>query len=470
MNPAGAASVGPVAGPPLSRRPTRRRRILPRRILPRRRDPHDREILRLAVPAFGALVAEPLFLLTDTAVVGRLGTPELAGVGIAAAVLGSIVSICVFLAYGTTAAVARRLGAGDRPGALRQGIDGMWLGLGLGVVLAAGTAAAAGPLVRALGASASAEPYAVGYLRISTLGIPAVLLVLAATGVLRGLQDTRTPLVVAVVGAVVNAVLSVVLVHPVGLGVEGSAIGTVLVQTGSAAAYLVVVGRGARAAGTGLAPDRAGVVASARAGLPLVVRTVTLRAALLLTTWVAARSGDVAVASHQIAFAVWSLLALALDALAIAGQALTGRALGAGAVRELRGTLRRMLEWGVGGGAVLGALIVATQWLWVPVFSTDQRVRDQLLTVLVVVALLQPLAGAVFVLDGVLIGAGDGRYLAVAGVLTLLAYVPLALLVAGTGGGLVALWWAFGGWMLARLVTLLARARGDRWIVTGADR
>jgi putative MATE family efflux protein len=429
---------------------------------------HDREILRLAVPAFGALVAEPLFLLADSAIVGHLGTPQLAGLGVAGSLLATAVSVCVFLAYGTTAAVARRLGAGDLRAAVAQGVDGMWLALGLGCLLAAALAATAGPLVDAFGTSGSATPYAVTYLRVSVVGLPAMLAVLAATGVLRGLQDTRTPLVVAAAGAVVNIGLNLVLVYPVGLGIAGSALGTVLAQAGMATAFLAVVVRGARRQGASLRPDLPGIRAAAQTGLPLVVRTVTLRAALLLTTYVAAVSGTVAVAAHQVAFTIWLFLSLMLDAVAIAGQAIVGRYLGAADVAGTRAATRRMVEWGVGSGIVLGATLLALRVAFVPLFTEDPAVRDLLTSVLVVAAVAQPVCGVVFALDGVLIGAGDGRYLALAGVVTLGCFAPLALLVLWSDGGLVWLWWAFNAFMLARLVTLVTRWRGEAWLVTGA--
>jgi len=186
----------------------------------------DREILRLAVPAFGALVAEPLFLLTDSAIVGRLGTVPLAGLGVAGALLATAVGVFVFLAYGTTAAVARRVGAGDLRGAVADGMDGVWLAALLGIVVAALAGVLAVPLVAAFGPSGPVAEQAVTYLRWSLPGLPAMLVVLAATGVLRGLQDTRTPLVVAACGAAANAVLSLGLVHGAGLGIAGSAAGT----------------------------------------------------------------------------------------------------------------------------------------------------------------------------------------------------------------------------------------------------
>ena len=432
--------------------------------------PHDREILRLAVPAFGALVAEPLFLLADSAIIGRLGTPQLAGLGVAGAILVTAVSLCVFLAYGTTASVARRSGAGDRRGALAQGVDGLWLALGVGLILTAAGWGAAPALIDAFGTSASASPYALVYLRVSLFGIPSMLLVLAATGVLRGLQDTHTPLVVAATAALANLGLNMALVYGAGLGVAGSALGTVLAQTGAAAWLVAVVVRAARLEDAPLRPDRRGIRAAGAAGVPLLVRTLTLRAALLVATYVATAQGDVALASHQVAFAVWNLLALALDALAIAGQAIVGRYLGASDVVGARAATRRMIEWGVLGGVLAGLLVVVARPAYVPLFSTDPDVRRSLAAVLVVVAVMQPIAAIVFVLDGVLIGAGDGRYLAVAGIAALAAFLPCTWLVLATGAGLEALWWAIGVLMLARLATLVLRARTDAWLVTGAAR
>ncbi|EDY62264.1 DNA-damage-inducible protein F [Streptomyces pristinaespiralis ATCC 25486] len=431
---------------------------------------HDREIVTLAVPAFGALVAEPLFVMVDSAIVGHLGTPQLAGLGVAAALLMTAVSVFVFLAYATTAAVARRVGAGDLQSAIRQGMDGIWLALLLGVAVIAVTLPTAPWLVEAFGASETAAPHAITYLRISSLGIPAMLIVLAATGVLRGLQDTRTPLYVAVGGFAANAVLNAGLVYGAGFGIAGSAWGTVIAQCGMAVAYLVVVIRGARKHGSSLRPDAAGIRASAQAGVPLLVRTLSLRAVLMIATAVAARMGDEDIAAHQIVLSLWSLMAFALDAIAIAGQAIIGRYLGAGDTEGAKLACRRMVQWGVVSGVVLGILIVAARPLFIPLFTGDQAVRDTLLPALLVVAVSQPIAGVVFVLDGVLMGAGDGPYLAAAMLLTLAVFAPVALLVPSLGGGLTALWWAMTLMMTVRLLTLWWRARSGRWIVTGATR
>jgi putative MATE family efflux protein len=432
------------------------------------RHPHDREILRLAVPAFGALVAEPLFLLADSAIVGHLGTPQLAGLGIAGSLLATAVSLCVFLAYGTTAAVARRVGAGDLRAAVAQGVDGLWLAALLGAALGVVGLVAAEPLVAVFDPAPATASYALTYLRVSLAGLPAMLVVLAATGVLRGLQDTRTPLVVAATGAVANVGLNLLLVYGLGLGIAGSALGTVLAQAGMATAFVTVVVRGARRHRAPLRPDLPGIRAAATAGVPLIVRTATLRAALLVMTYVATAAGTVAIAAHQVAFTIWMFLALALDAVAIAGQAIVGRYLGAADVGGARAATRRMVEWGAWSGVVLGLVIVVLRAAYVPVFSDDADVQSLLASVLVVAAVFQPVCGVVFALDGVLIGAGDGRYLAWAGVATLVVFLPLAGVVLAADAGLVALWWAFNGFLLARLVTLVVRWRGEAWLVTGA--
>ncbi|NGO46239.1 MATE family efflux transporter [Streptomyces sp. YC419] len=431
---------------------------------------HDREIVALAVPAFGALVVEPLFLMADSAIVGHLGTPQLAGLGVASALLTTAVSIFVFLAYATTAAVARRVGAGDLQAAIRQGMDGIWLALLLGAAIIAIVAPTAPAMVELFGASDTAAPYATTYLRISALGIPAMLVVLAATGVLRGLQDTKTPLYVAVAGFIANGALNVGLVYGADLGIAGSAWGTVIAQCGMAVVYLAVVVRGARKHGASLRPDAAGIRACAQAGAPLLIRTLSLRAILMITTGVAARLGDADIAAHQIILGLWNLLAFALDAIAIAGQAIIGRYLGAGDSQRAREACRRMVEWGIAVGVVLGVLVIVTRPLFVPLFTSDSMVKDAALPALIVVALSQPVCGIVYVLDGVLMGAGDGPYLARAMLVTLAIFTPVALLVPVVGGGLTALWGAMTLMMALRMLTLWLRSRSGRWIVTGATR
>jgi putative MATE family efflux protein len=432
--------------------------------------PLDRDILRLAVPALGALIAEPLFLLVDTAMVGHLGGEALAGLGIAGAILQTVVGLLIFLAYATTPAVARRLGAGDRPGALRAGIDGMWLALLIGAALIVAGIPSSGWLVRLFGSTPAVSTAADTYLTISLWGLPGMLLVIAATGLLRGLQDTKTPLVVATVGFGANIALNAVLIYGLGLGIAGAALGTVIAQWGMAAVYIVMAVRAARAAGAPLRPGVRGVGSVAGSGLWLLLRTASLRAAMLATVFVASGIGVTELAALQIVLTVFSTLAFALDALAIAGQALIGHGLGAADVPRVTSITRRLIRHGLVAGAVLGLVIAATAPSLGAVFTGDPDIRQAVMSTVLLMAVGIPLAGYVFVLDGVLIGAGDARYLAISGVVNLAMYAPLLVWVAlaRPDDALPWLWAAFGfGYIGARALTLGLRARTQRWIVTG---
>ncbi len=428
----------------------------------------DREIFRLAIPAFATLVSEPLLLLTDSAIVGHLGTSQLAGLALAANVLGIVVGLCIFLAYGTTGTVARRIGAGDRAGALAGGFDGLVLAVILGLLLAGLLELLLPTIVTAYGPDPEVAAAALAYLRIAVLGLPSILVVLAGTGVLRGLQDTRTPLIVVIATNLVNIALNLLLVYGVGLGIAGSAMGTLIAQTAAAVVLTAVVVVKARRFQARMSFRPRAVLSAARSGGWLVVRTGALQTGITLTTVIATTAGVTTLAAHQVVSSLWIFLAFGLDAIAIAGQAIIGRALGAGDVALARSMTRRMIGWGVLGGLVFGALIVLTRPLYVGLFTPDPAVQELIGRALVVVAVATPLAGIVYVLDGVLIGAGDARYLALAGVLALLAYVPLALIVRHEQAGLVWLWVAYTGYVVARLLTLVLRARTDAWMRLGA--
>ncbi|MET1034651.1 MAG: MATE family efflux transporter [Arthrobacter sp.] len=426
-------------------------------------------ILRLAVPALGALIAEPLFLIADTAIVGHLGVDELAGAGLGTTVLHTAVGLMIFLAYSTTPAVARRFGAGRMDQALAAGRDGLWLALALGAVLAAAGWAAAPALTGAMGATGQVQGFAIDYLRWSMPGLPAMLLVLAATGTLRGLQDTRTPLVVAAAGFGSNIVLNFVLVYGAGLSVAGTAMGTSLAQWGMAAVYLRLLVPRARAHGVRLGPDRAGMVAAGRVGSWLMLRTLSLRVAVLATVWVATGLGTATLAAHQLVFTVFTFLAFALDALAIAAQALIGKELGAGNPALARRLTSTMVRWSLGFGVATGAALALAAPFAGALFTPDAEVRAATAAGLWVLAAAQPLCGLVFVLDGVLIGAGDARYLSLAGLVSLAAYLPLLWLVSAAdprgAAAVLWLWVAFGvGYLAARAATLLWRIRDDRWM------
>jgi putative MATE family efflux protein len=434
----------------------------------RLRNSADRQIVGVAVPAFFALITEPLMLLADTAIIGHLGTRELGGLAAASVVLGTVVGLCVFLAYGSTASVARHHGAGDERAAYHLAISSLWLAAGLGAVLGLLVAATRGPFADALSSSPEVAGFARDYLLVSALGVPAMLLVLAATGALRGVLDLRSPLIATIAANLLNVVLNLALVYGLDWSVRGAAAGTVIAQWAAAVWLVTIVVRRARPARASWRPQVGQILAAARQGVPLIVRTVTLRVAVVLAALVAADLGDVQLAAHQVAATIVAFLAFGLDAIAIAGQTLTGRALGAGDPDLTRSLTRRMIGWGVGTGLVAGALVAALA-PWLPrMFTTDPAVQDALVPALLVVAAIQPLSGVVFVLDGVLIGAGDGVYLAVAGLAVLAIYVPLVALVGLTDGGFTWLWVTYGGFIAARLVTLWLRQRGDAWMVLGA--
>jgi putative MATE family efflux protein len=424
----------------------------------------------LAIPAFGALIAEPLYVLTDTAVVGHLGTPQLAGLAVASSVLLTLYAVFIFLAYGTTAAVSRLLGAGDEREAAHQAVQSMWLALliGLGVIVIG--LGLSGRLVGWMGAEGAVATNALVYLRISLAGVPAMLLVLAGAGYLRGLQDTRTPLLVAIGTAAANLVIEVTLIYGLGQGIGASALATVLAQVGGAAVYVRRVGRAARRHGADLAPHPASLAVLARVGGDLLVRTAALRAALVVATAVAARLGSVDVAAHVIAFEIWNFLALGLDAIAIAGQAMVGRALGAGDGAGARDAGRRMIEWGVALGALIGVLVAVLRTVLPHLFTDDPEVLALATFLLLWVAALQPVNAVAFVLDGVLIGAGDMRFLAGAMIVAAAVFIPAALLVLALDAGIGWLWASLGLLMATRASTLLARFASDRWIVLGARR
>jgi len=432
----------------------------------------DRDILRLAVPSLGALIAEPLFLMTDSAFIARVSTISLAGLGLASAVLTTVVGLSVFLAYSTTASVARAFGAGRRREALTRGVDASWLALMIGFAAAAVLALGGRLLLSLFGPTADVLDEATIYLTLSAAGVPAMLAVQAATGLIRGLQDARLPLVVAVSGALVNIPLNWVLIFGLELGIAGSAIGTVISQWGMAAVLLSLVVKAARRHQVPLRPHLGQVASAGRESVPMFVRTVSLRVVLLAGTLVATQLGAVQLAAHQIALTVFSLLSLALDSLAIAGQALTGRFLGARDADSVRAVTRRLMVWGVGGGVVTGVVLLAASYVIPSLFTPDVAVQENLRAALWVLMVAQPVAGYVFVLDGVLMGAGDAPYLARVGVLNAAVTVPFAAAVYYSGWegplALAALWVACTLiFMIARAITLGWRVRGDAWMRLG---
>ncbi|GAA2123149.1 MATE family efflux transporter [Kocuria atrinae] len=435
----------------------------------------NRQILALAVPAFGALIAEPLFLLADSAIIGHLGTAQLAGVGISATVVQTVVGLMVFLAYSTTPAVARHLGGGRLKQALEVGRDGLWTAAGLGLVLATAGIIAGRPLLQALGAQGEVLEHATSYFVWSMPGLLAMLVVLAAMGVLRGLQDTKTPLIIAGIGAAVNAGLNFLLVYGADLGVAGAAMGTSITQWGMAIAYLVLLGKQFRRENVRLTTGWRGVREHLTVGSWLMLRTLSLRAAILATVVVATAQGAENLAAYQLTMTVFNFLAFALDALAIAAQALLGKELGARDLDQqaerdgVRHLMHRLIRWGLGFGVVTGLVVGFAGPHLGFLFTQSESVQYLFGIALIVVAVGQPLAAYVFVLDGVLIGADDARYLALAGLINIVVYAPLLWAVmhfaGGSTAGMAWLWVAYaGGYIGARALTLGWRIRSDRWM------
>jgi putative MATE family efflux protein len=432
--------------------------------------PTDREILRLAFPALGALIAEPLYILADTAVVGRLGTPQLGGLALASSLLLIGHAVFIFLAYGTTSAVARLLGAGEHRRAAHQAVQSLWLAGLVGTILL-GVGLLTGPtLIRALGGEGEVATNAEVYLRISLFGLPAMLIGLAGVGYLRGLQDTARPFWVAIGSAVLNLVLELALIHGFDQGIGASALSTVVAQWVAAGVFVHWIRRAVADHAVGLGPDPAMIRRLAGDGFDLFLRTAALRGSLTVTLAVAARIGDDDLAAHQIAFELWNLMALTLDAIAIAAQAMIGRALGAGDAPRAVALARRMTGWGVVCGVVLGLVVLVSSPVLPHVFSEDEAVVGLAAFLLVHVAVSQPVAGVAFALDGVLIGAGDLRYLAWAMWGAAVVLVGGGLLVLTLDAGIGWLWLALHAWITTRALSLVVRVRGDAWQVTGAER
>jgi putative MATE family efflux protein len=430
-----------------------------------RRSRHDREILRLALPALGALAAEPLYLLVDTGIVGHLGTAQLAALALAATILSSVVSLSIFLTYGTTARVTRLHGAGQEEGAAAIAPQALWLALGSGVLVAALVAALAGPLVHLLGGDGHVADLAARYLRIAAIGLPSALVALAGQGWLRGVSDLRTPLLIVVAANAANVVLELVLVYGLGLGLDGSAAGTVAAQLGMGAAFAVVL---LRARAPSRRPSWALIRPLTTIGAQIFVRTFSLLACFVVASGVLARTGTAALAAHQIAFQLFIFLALVLDALAIAGQVIVGRTLGAGDVAGAHAAARRLIELSFAGGFVIGLVLLA---LTVPLpraFTTDAGVLAKARELWPLFCAMWPVAAAVFALDGILIGAGDTRYLAAAMAASALVFVPLALAALHYRWDVRGVWAALLVLMAVRLVTTGARFAGHRWALVGA--
>jgi putative MATE family efflux protein len=430
----------------------------------RLRSPHDREILRLALPALGALAAEPLYVLVDTAIVGHLGRPQLAALGLAGSLLAGAFTIFNFLTYGTTAVVARASGAGQPERAARLAAQALWLALGIGVALVVMCEAAGGPLLNALGADGRSGELALLYLRIGALGLPAALIALAGQGYLRGVSNLRRPLVIVAVANAANVVLELLFVYVFHWGVAGSAAGTAVAQAGMGIAFAVEL---LRPRADSRRPRAREMRPMVRVGRQIFVRTVALYTSFLVAASICARIGDAQIGAHQIAFELFVFLALLLDAVAIAGQVIVGRLLGAGDAEGAYGAAVRMIGWAVVVGGVFAIVLLPLLHAVPRAFTSDPATLHEAAALWPFFALMQPLGGAVFALDGILIGASDTQYLMWSMVAAAMVFVVLAVIAFRAGWGIVGVWISLDVLIAMRLVLLGVRFRGRRWAVVG---
>lgn len=432
------------------------------------KNPIDHDIRKLALPALGALLAEPLLIAIDSAMVGHLGTTSLAGLSLASTILTTIVGLCIFLAYATTAAAARAVGAGNIASALRQGLDGVWLGFGLGSLLGVLLYVFSPSLLAAFHPDSAVLVQALAYIRASAWGLPGMLTVLAATGTLRGFGDTITPFYATTAGAIINAPLNFVLIYVAHWGIAGAGAGTATAQTLMGLWLVGKIDVHARSEAVAFWPTGAGVLRSLRDAVPLIIRTISLRAAILLQIAASTSLGTIALASNQITMTFWNFAAYGLDALATAAQILVGQSLGSHDHERVREVLGRCLNRGLVYGAWLGGALFALSWILPRLISTDSAVRGLATHCLWVTALALPLASIAYMLDGVLIGAGDTRKLALYMVVALAAFAPCALGIMRWGSGSTAqifLWIAYAVvFMGARAATMYRRIRGNEWL------
>ncbi len=433
--------------------------------------PGARRIASLAVPALVVLAAEPIYLLVDTAVVGHLGRTALASLALGAGVLAVAALLGNVLAYGTTSRTARLYGARRRADAVEEGVQASWLAVAAGLVLIVAAQVGAGPLTRALAGngpdSAVVAAGAATWLRVASLGVPGLLLAMAGNGWMRGVQDTRRPVLYVVAANGLSAIVCPLLVYPAGFGLVGSAIANVTAQLLSGGMFVRALTRER----VPLRPHPAGLGRQLVLGRDLLIRGVAFQACFLSAAAVAARFGAAALAAHQIALQLWLFCALVLDSLAIAAQSLVGADLGADRPADARSTARRVTLIGTGCGVALGVLIGAGAALLPELFTPDRLVHAQAAIAWPWFVGMLPLAGAVFALDGVLIGAGDVGYLRnLTLVATLGGFLPAVWLAYTFDLGLGGVWAGLTLFVVVRLAALLGRLASGRWAVAGAVR
>lgn len=428
----------------------------------------SRRIAALAFPALGVLAAEPIYLLFDLAVVGRLGALSLAGLAIGALVMGVLSAQLTFLSYGTTARAARFYGAGDRAAAVGEGVQATWLALAIGTTIVLTVQAVAAPLVSALAGAEEIAETALPWVRIASLAVPAILIAAAGNGWMRGVQDTMRPLRYVVIGFAVSAVLCPLLVYGLlgapRLGLAGSAVANVVGQWLAAALFCraLIVER------VPLRLQPAVLRAQVVMGRDLVLRTLAFQACFVSAGAVAARFGAAAVAAHQVVLQLWNFLALVLDSLAIAAQSLVGAALGAGHLPHAKSVAWRVTVFSTVAGGVLALVFAVGSSVLPGVFTDDRTVLDEIGVPWWFLVAQLPVAGVVFALDGVLLGAGDARFMRNATLISaLIGFLPPIWLSLAFGWGLLGIWAGLSTFMVLRLVLVGWRALSGRWLVPG---
>ncbi|SHF35549.1 MATE family efflux transporter [Streptoalloteichus hindustanus] len=426
-----------------------------------------RSVLALALPALGVLAAEPLYVLVDTAVVGHLGAVPLAALAVGGVVLTQVSTQLTFLSYGTTSRAARLHGAGRRAEAVAEGVQATWLAVLVGVVLALVGQLAAGPVAGLLAGRGEVADAAVEWLRVGLFGTPFILVTMAGNGWMRGVQETARPLRYVLAGNALSAVLCPLLVHVWGWGLVGSAVANVTAQVISAGFFVraLVVER------VSLRPEPARIWAQLGLGRDLVLRSLAFQACFVSAASVAARTSAAAAGAHQVVLQLWTFLALVLDSLAIAAQSLVGAALGGGDDRGARGVAWRVTKYGLVFGVALGVVFAALAGPLPRLFTPDAAVLAEIPHAWWFFVALQPVAGVVFALDGVLLGAGDAAFLRNATIgSAVVGFLPVVWLALALGWGLTGIWIGLAAFMVLRLAAVLARARSGRWAVVGAVR
>jgi putative MATE family efflux protein len=387
----------------------------------------NRQILALAIPTFGQLIADPLFVLIDTAIVGHIGDAALAGLSIGSTVLLTAAGLCNFLAYGTTSRVGQLMGAGKRREGFETGVDGLWLALIIGTVISAALCAGARPLCALMGAQGQVLDQAVIYLSAVIFGLPGMLLVYAANGIFRGLKKVRITLVAAVLGAALNTGLDVLLVFGLHMGILGSGLATLTAQWFMGIYLTAPSMKWARESGASLAPRLTGIMASAGDGVPLFLRTLALRVCLVATVILATHMGTHVLAAYQAVNSSWNFVLNMLDAIGISGQALVATEIGAKRYSRAREMTRISARAGLYGGVIIAVALAAFGFVAAPLFSPNAAIQHLIVVGTIVIAVFLPLAGWMWALDGILIGAGDFRYLAVTCGIVTVVYLPLAM-------------------------------------------